>query len=243
MSRLLHHDFCHTLFLRPFAPVLTTLWLGETPSGDRRFEISTESGLRRIHLAEVILAEERALWDSVKEIFDFAIREAEAQLYGTYVLELVCAGEREKLRNFDGRSLASLLLNHGRSLSPGEERLFPYASLWLAFKKLVPADWGKIRFQHSMTVYSQERAKFDLFLKKRLQAAAAEDIPVWLLIRDFSQVPLFRFGEEEQTSRLRKVLEKNAGFFAEKIQGVLIVEESRVIDLVEQFEIRGKTKA
>ena len=94
-----------------------------------------------------------------------------------------------------------------------------------------------------MNVYSQERAKFDLFLKKRIQAAAAEDVPVWLVIRDFSQVPLFRFGEEEQTSRLRKVLEKNAGFFAEKIQGVLIVEESRVVDLVEQFEIRGKTKA
>ncbi len=242
MSRLLHHDFCHTLFLRNLPAVQNVLWLGETPSGDRSFEIFTETGVKRVHLAELILAEERALWDSVKEIFDFAIREAEAQLYGTFSLELISAGERDKLRNFDGRNLGSLLLNHGRALNPGEERIFPYSSLWLAFKKLVPADWGKIRFQHGMTVYSQERAKFDLFIKKRLQEAAAEEIPTWVVIRDFSQNALFRFGEEDQTSRLRKVLEKNREFFPEKIPGVLMVEESRVVDLVEQFEAGEKPK-
>lgn len=233
----LGRDFYHGSIFKQLPQVSRAVYLSEAPSGARLFEIETQEGIRRLHLLEIIQSDEKEIWESVKDVIGFALKEAETRLFGTFSLELITVGERVKFRNLDPRAFAELLINHGRIMNPGEEKIFSYSSLWLRFQKRVPGDWGKIRFQHGICIYSGERAKLDLILKKQIQEASGNVSPTWILIRDFSGDPVFRFGEEPQTERISKMLTKHKEVFQKNILGLLIVEESRAIDLIQQFGV------
>lgn len=230
-------DYNHTLIFKELPPVNQVYYKSRTPSGAAVLECRSETGVFFVHLLEMIYTPEKPLWESVKEMTGFAVKDAESRLFGTFTLDLVTAGDRSKWRNLEVRNLADLLVNHARVMNPGEERFFSFSSLWFLFKKRVPADWGTIRFQHSVNVYTQERGKFDLLIKKQLQEAEAGEHPAWVVIRDFSQDPVFRFGEEPQTERLLKFLTKQKECFSEKIRGAHVVTETGTTDLVQQFEI------
>lgn len=230
-------DFNHTLIFKALPPVNQVYYKNQAPSGASVLECEAEPTSFTVRLLEIIHAPEKPLWESVKEMTGFAIKDAESRLFGTFSLDLVTVGDRSKWRSLEVRNLADLLVNHGRTMNPGDEKFFPFASLWFLFKKRVPADWGTIRFQHPMNVYTQERGKFDLLVKKQLQEAEADELPVWIVIRDFSQEPVFRFGEEPQTERLLKFLTRQKECFSGKIRGVHVVTETGTTDLVQQFEI------
>lgn len=238
MASVFSSDFHHNLIFQALPPVNQVSFVKTLPSGASLLEASgSGGGTFLIQLFEMILSEEKLLWEAVREMTGFALKEAEARLFGTFSLELLTLGDRSKWRGLEVRSLSDLLVNHGRAMNHGDERLFSYASLWFRFRKLVPADWGTIRFSHPMAVYSGERGKFDLVIKKQLQEAAEAVLPVWIVIRDFSQEPVLRFGEEPQTERLLKFLTRNKAVFPEKVPAVYVVTEKGTIDLVQQFEI------
>lgn len=213
-------------------------YLGEPAAGVRQYSVSgAENSKECLLMSELIFGEDKPLWESWKELYTFAVKTAEAQITGTYDLDLLCLGPEAALRSFQPQNLAGLIVNQARKLSPGERVFFSYASGWLSFKKLLPGDWGKIRFGHNVTVFNKERSQLGIFIKKILEFTSALEEPVWIGIRDLSRIPLWRFGEEPQTERLEKHLRKHEETIQKKVKALYILHNDEVSDVAGQFGI------
>ena len=209
---------------------------GTQDSGAGLYRVERDTSIRNwLITVETIYKEDKMLWEAYKELFAFALKTAEASLFGNFEYRLLALGDLEKMSSFKPENLAQYLVNYCRNLGNGESRLVSYAHSRGILKKLTPGDWGKIRFSHGVAVHNQERGKLDLFVKKLLQDAADFEGRGWLVIRDLGRQPIFRFGEEPQTERLGKYLEKNKEFLAEKINGIYFNHKTSVIDLITQF--------
>lgn len=238
MSFVFGSDFLQLRLFKALPPVQQVSFVKALEPHGVLLEAADAGGtLLPVMLLEMLGSAEKPLWEAVREITALAVKNAESRLFGTFALELLTLGDRLRWRTLEAHNLAELFVNHGRMLQPGEERLFSYASLSFRLKKLVPADWGTLRFAHHFVVFSAERAKLDLTVKKLLDLACAQAKPVWIVIRDFSSDPIFRFGEEPQTDRLLKLLTRRKDLFPEKAAAVLAVTEQGVTDLVQQFGI------
>jgi len=215
-------------------------YVGEPLDGVREFEASGPgTGIKeRLILSELVFGDDKALWESWKELYTFAIKTAEASITGTYDLQLLCLGPESSLGSFLPQNLAALLVNQARKLAPGERVFFSYASGWMSFKKLLPGDWGKIRFSHNVTVFNKERSQLGVFVKKILEHVAAHEEQVWIGLRDLSRVALWRFGEEPQTERLGKHLKKHEDAIGKKVRALYILHNDEVSDVAGQFGIK-----
>ncbi|HTL47946.1 MAG TPA: hypothetical protein VL688_07775 [Verrucomicrobiae bacterium] len=234
---ILDDEFNKAIFFEAVPRPFSSIYHG-TADDIARYGLELPAGRGWLLVAEVMTGEEKELWDSFKQMLAFALKTAEASLFGSFEFSLVTAGSPEKLPLFQPAGLAQLLVNHGRLLKDGERRLVPYASSWALFRKLAPGDWGKIAFKENL-ILVKDRSRLDLLVKRMIQAAAELEGPVWLALHDLGRSPVFRFGEEDQTVRLEKFLVKNKGMLGTKIPAITIYHGKQRTDLAAQFGVDG----
>jgi len=203
------------------------------PDSDGCLEI--DAGSCRVAAMEILDASEEDLWNSWKELFGYAIKTAEASLQGSFEYQLVTAGSLSGTASFQPANFAQWLINQARQMTWGETRWLPYAGTWGVFRKRVPLDWGKIRFRDSIRRV-RDLSRLDLLCKAALEKILTREGPVYVVLHDLSAVPLFRFGDDGQTPRLFKVLEKYRKAAGERLQGVHYVRQGSALDFLQQFE-------
>lgn len=199
------------------------------------FEGRSSGDSFRVCGIEILDGEDAEIWKAWKELIGYALKSAEAGILGSHEYDLLITGSLSGPGAFQPANLAQWLSNQSRQMAWGESRLVPYAGLWGQFRKLAPLDWGKIRFKDQLQVL-KDRSRLDLVLKRLFESASTLEGPVWVVIHDLSRAPVFRFGDDAQTPRLRKVLEKYAKTLGEKLRGVYYIRAGEVFDLLAQFE-------
>lgn len=208
---------------------------GCTPDYVQCFELTGIGQSSFCALVQTIGAGEETFWLSVKEIWSQAVKVAETALFGSFELQMITAGSINAEHMLNISNLSTLIINHARKLKPGEAAAVSYSGYWFRLKYLAPLDWGKITFKPNFQIFRQEREKFDMVLKKALKA-----FDVWLpdsmiVVQDFSQDPLFRFGEDVQTAKLAKFFSKESQKL-NLLRGVFYLNDKRGdCDLLEQF--------
>ncbi len=96
--------------------------------GISSFCLSVESEeTYRLLVADFILRDDKSLWESVKDLFSFAVKTAEASLRGSFELELVFVGDYSRIKSFQPGNLAGLIVNHARKLEGTAACLFYYS--------------------------------------------------------------------------------------------------------------------
>lgn len=114
--------------------------------------------------------EDAVLWEAVREMTRSSLKQAESAIRGTFDYSLVAWDPGPAMAVFDPHDFASLLTNHARRLQAGESRLIRFASVRGVLRKVVDADWGKIRTHLPVSV-TADIAGIDRNLRKVLARA------------------------------------------------------------------------
>ncbi len=203
------------------------------------FRLYEESRAHSLFCAWMILKEDALAWTSFRELWDQTVRLAAAQMQGFFGLELIFFDLKEGLSSFHPGNLAQLIVNHSKKLDLGAQILIRYASLWMVLSKRTVEDWGKIDFKSRMDMVSKP-GQLDLTLKKMTQEVSGfgkESQPPLFLIMDLGEMPVFKFGSEEQTDRIHRWLEslqKNN----QSMPQIYFYHQGKLTDLVAQFGLR-----
>lgn len=203
------------------------------------FCLHKETQTQSLFCAWMILKEDALAWTSFRELWDQALKLAASQMRGFFGLELFFLDLKEGLSGFHPGNLTELIVNHSKKLEVGAQVLIRYASLWMVLSKRTNEDWGKIDFKSRVDVVTKP-GPLDLTLKKMAQEAsdlAKESQPPIFLIMDLGEIPVFKFGSEEQTERIHKwftdLQKKN-----ENIPEIYFYHQGKLTDLAAQFGFR-----
>lgn len=206
---------------------------GERAPGILAFELSRDGERRTLLVSSVIRREEDLIWKSCHELFSRTLKDAAAMVRGFYGFDLLSLSLGEKMQSFQWNNFGAFIVNQARTLVVGETKLIQYTSVFGILKKRVAEEYGKMDYRAFIKVYTQEPAQLDLFIKKILKAGNAGETPIAVL-QDLSREPLFRFGDEEQTPRLRKLLEK-----IQPLPETFIMDSRGLHELGAQFGLRN----
>jgi hypothetical protein len=210
------------------------IFTGEPSPGVLKFKLSKGDQKQDLLLALVIRREEALVWKSCDELLERTLKTAAQTFQGFFGFQLLTLELGERLRSFQWENLRQYLVNQARNMAVGEVRMVQYTSLFGLFKKRIAETYGKIDYQSAVKVYLKEPEQFDLTVKNILKQSSGPAVGV---IQDLSREPIFRFGDEAQTPRLRKTLEKikEAGALPE----FYILDSRGVCELGAQFGMRS----
>ncbi len=186
-----------------------------------------------ISVFNVIHKEEAFVWKSFSDLLERTLKSTAQMLRGFYTFEIIVLEMGSGLQNFDWNQWSQLIVNYSRKIGVGEECLIRYSGIVGVLKKTVEEEWGKIDFSIPVQVFNQEIEKYDLFIKKCIHSSGLKSGLV--ILHDLGQNPVFRFGMEGQTIRLRSYLEKAKNEF--KGLSVTLIQSGKRIDLFEQFSL------
>ncbi len=198
-------------------------------------EVPPEQGGTGILIAHLLIGEESLAYKAFEEWLKEAIRQAAEKVRGFYGLEGILL-DLQELSGWNLAHFVTLVTQHAAKLKPGEKKLIRYGGFYAVLSQRIEENWGKIEFKLPVTVYTQALAQFDLFIKKRTTALPQRPLVLWL--RDLGQQPVFRFGDPEQTPRLRKLLEKWSQLDDAQQGTVYYQQGDKIVDLAAQFGFR-----
>ncbi|MDP3920732.1 MAG: hypothetical protein Q8R76_08010 [Candidatus Omnitrophota bacterium] len=221
-------EFAQAGFLGGLPPFRRIVLEGAVPPKILKFTVTSEGNEAALYFSSVIGRDESLTWKSYSEILQQGIKLAAASLRGLFGFEMLSTDLNEGVRSFKPAEFSQLLVNHGRKLEAGEKALVRYGQMFAVFHKRVDEDWAKIDFRHHVEVFLKETGRFDLHVKSLLRHMPAEGENI-AVIHDLGKKPIFQFGNEEQTERLRKLLEKTQ-------VPVYVVTDDHTIELHEQFQ-------
>lgn len=194
----------------PLGPVLAGWenceYAGEPSPGILKYRLSKAETQAVLLVATVIRKEEDLVWKSCHELLDRTLKTSVQSMQGFFGFQLLTLELGDKIRSFQWENFRQYIVNLARPMGVGEEKLVQYTSLFGILKKRVAEMYGKMDYQSAIKIYSKEPAQLDLLVKKILKEGESQN-PIGV-IHDLSLEPIFRFGDEEQTSRLQKLLEK-----------------------------------
>ncbi len=174
-----------------------------------QYQVRQAENVRSIFLASMVLKEDVLAWQSFREMFEGILKMAASQMRGFYGLELIFFDLNEGFSSFHLGNLTQLLVNHSKKLESGNQMLVRYASLWMILSKRTHGDWGKIDFKSRVEIISKPD-QLHLFLKKCLKDSETQlkssSQPLFV-ISDLGQIPVFKFGSEDQTAKMARWLE------------------------------------
>lgn len=202
---------------------------------DKVFAFAAKSGEEKkyIFLQTVICGAEDFVWQAWQEMLEHALKAAAARVKGFFGFDLLTLEDAAGLANFNPAAFSQLLVNHSFTLANGQSRLIKYGQCYGILQKRLPEDWGKIDFKNPVEICRGE-AKLDLRLKKIWRETARyQDAERIYLFHDLGAEPVFKFGQEEQTSRLEKLLRKTKE--AGALPKVYFYQPPRTFELGEQF--------
>ncbi|MCB9800264.1 MAG: hypothetical protein H6757_05860 [Candidatus Omnitrophica bacterium] len=205
------------------------------------FDVLSERGPARLILSTLIEKEQADIWKSCHAMLERTFKTAALGIKGFFGFDLITLDLHQGMQHFNWDMLSQLIANHCRKMQTGEVRLIQYASLYGVLHKRMQEDWGKIEFKSGIEVYTQAPEKFDLHLKKMLREAADRkgEKPDVFLVSDFGQMPIFKFGDETQTGRLKKFLESVCENQKETMPDIYVTHKDQTVELFEQFNLKG----
>lgn len=208
-------------------------YLGRIPDKVFVFEALQGGEKKYIFLQTVICGAEDFVWQAWQDMFTHAFQTAAARMKGFFGFELLTLEDASGLANFNPAAFSQLLVNHSFKLENGHSRLVKYGQCYGILQKRLPEDWGKIDFKNPVEIFRAE-AKLDLHIKKIWRETARYQAGEKIcLFHDLGTEPVFKFGREEQTSRLEQLLRKT------KAEGILpkvyFYQPPHIFELGEQF--------
>ncbi|GEM_PF-1124305 len=209
-----------------------------------RYEGRTSaSGISRTILTTMVIrSEEGFVWASFSELFGRAVKDAAEKMRGFYGFTLLSLDLSNRIEAFDASAFATLLGNHGRKLTVGESAVIPFGACCGILKKRMEESWGKIDVTYPLQVFRKAPSELDALVKKmfKLCLATGEHAIISravLVISDLSRTPLFQFGEEIQTERLRTCLHKGKAALGERFPEIYVCDRNGRVELGAQFQI------
>ncbi len=213
---------------------------GIVPPSLYHYKLEVGPEMRSLFCAWVVLKEDSLAWNAFQELFRETLNRAASQMRGFFGLELLFMDLSGGFSSFHPGNLAQLIINHSKQLEPGKQILVHYASLWMILSKRIVADWGKIDFKSRVEVISKPE-QLDLKLKGFLRNAAnipnEAGSPLFALF-DLGQVPVLKFGAEEQTERIRRWLESLQKAIV-PVPEIHICQQGKCIEIAAQFGFRS----
>lgn len=212
---------------------------GEISEGIQRFDIVRDGQESCWLVAQILRREEDLVWKSCQELLTRTMKEAAASLRGFYGFDLIMLEFGDSLRTFQWDNLRQLLMNHARTLNPGEEKLIQYTSLFGILKKRINEEWGKIDYSWPLKIYPKTPEQFDLFVKKIVNEAQALEKPFKVMICDLSQDAIVKLSDDVQSERLTKFFE-NIRTKGEPVSEVFYFQSRSTFELGSQFGFRDR---
>lgn len=151
---------------------------------------------RMLYLASIISADEKMMWQSFQDLLGQSAKLASSGLQGIFGLDVLSADIQEGSRHFNLREFSALLINHGRTLGFGQQKLVRYGQIFSLLHKKAPADWGKMDVTDHVEIVDSEKITCPRFLKKMIRAGGQEETAIYL-IHDLSLKPVWDTGKEE----------------------------------------------
>ena len=230
-------NFQDSALLKHLPKFQSIIYKGEIQPKIRNFEVSREGKTSTLIVQEIIRSEEGLIWTSCRTILERVAKMAAAQVRGFFEWNILSLELKEGLEHLNIEDFTSLLVNKARKLNPGEIEWIQYGKFLGFLKKRINENWGKIDLETAVEVFHKLPSQLDLLVKKLLKET--ESFPEkTLVIQDLSHAPLFRFGEEEQTERMRKFLEKYKATSSNILPDIYMVHNQRAIELFAQFELK-----
>lgn len=231
-------DLKQSPLLAGLPPFENLCWEGEVSPKILSFRGSSQKKSVQLYSLSVIRREEVSVWKSFQEMLDYASKMTAQSLLGFYGFDILSLDLKKAAGNFQPLRFMELLVNHSKKLQPGESVLIPYASVYGLFKKRIPEDWGKLELKVYGEVFSKDPEQLDLALKRLVKTASENAEKKILLLQDYSFEPVFRFGSELQTERLKSFLENLAKQPVSNGMEIYIKDHSGLVELFAQFGIR-----
>ena len=179
----------------------------------RYFEAEKDGEKISVFTLMFIRNEEKFFWESCCDLLDRAMTQAAAEVEGVFSFDLLSFDVHRELKTFSDQELSRLVINHGRRLAPGQERLIKYSSCFALLRKLSHEDWGKIVFKTAVEVFAKEPEKLDSLVKKVVTATTKQSGPKIIVIHDLSQEPVLNPTNQPQQEALAKVLAQQQNLF------------------------------
>jgi hypothetical protein len=164
-----------------------------------QFEIQDGEILRPLYLASVISRDEKTAWQSFQNVLDHTATIAQNGMRGFFGFDILTVDIQEGLRNFDPKALGQLLINHARTLGPGQKTLIRYGQLFGLLHYRAPAEWGKVEMKTHVDFFTPKPASGE---------ATEESVRNALLGKGTKQKKL---SEDPVGSLVKKLLKEGGG--------------------------------
>lgn len=188
--------------------------------------------------AMIIRSDEDFIWTSFSELFTRAVKAAAEKMRGFYGFTLLSLDLSNRIEAFDASAFAVWLQNHGRKLAVGDSTVIPFGACCGILKKRMEESWGKIDVTFPLQVFRKDPSELDTLVKKLLKLCPVTGEGAILVISDLSRIPLFQFGEEVQTERLKSCLLKGKAALGERFPEIYLCDRNGCVELGAQFQIR-----
>ena len=211
----------------------SVIYRGEIKPKVQRFETTREGETFNLVTTTLIRKEESLVWKSCLDMLEFSMKTAASGMQGLFGFDLLSIDFGKGIDHFNWTDLSALIVNRSRKLAVGEETLIQYGSLFGMLKKRVNESWGKIDFHTAVEVFTKDPAQFDLTVKKLINDSSELSDSRIIGILDLSRDPIFKFGSEEQTERLAKLLEKQGS----EVLDIYYIHNEKAVELKAQFGV------
>ncbi len=198
----------------------------------RKYRAVREDQPCQMLVLNVIRGEEKVIWEGMEDLLKRSISQAALGVRGVYIFDLLTVDIHKEIKTFNHNEITTVLMNHARKLAPGEKRLIKYSSVYGLFQKTLNEDWGKLVFKTSVEVFKDKPYFLDLLVKRLIKNFEFARDPGILLLNDLSQDPLFDPEDEQQQTRLTKVIEKQIPQSIEFLPEVYIQDKNGVRELM-----------
>ena len=181
-----------------------------------------------IVIATVIRRSEALIWEGACDLLGRSVKEAASQIRGVYTFELLAFNALREMNSYSHSELAQVLVNSSRLLTPGQDLLIRYSSVYGILRKLGIESWGKINFLSSVEVLPDEPGSLYTLIGRAFKKTVDTPAPVRIVINDLSAVPIFDPHSNEQQlsfSKLKAKLAKSPPSFLREywVDGMKIV--------------------
>lgn len=221
-------------------PVFNSIvYKGELEPKIRHFETFQGAEKGSLVTYTLIRKEESLLGSSFRDMIEHIAKMTALQLRGFFEWNILSFDLSEGLQGLNAENLVSLLVNKARKLLPLEETDVRYGKIRSILKKRMEENWGKVELAMPLETFHKESFQLDLLVKKLMKTAEPLGMPCRIVIHDLSPTPLFRFGEEMQTERMRKTLEKYKAASQNVLPEIYIVHDNKAVELLEQFQLKS----
>ena len=173
----------------------------------RKYKAVREEQPCRILVLNVIRKDEDVIWDAFEDLLKGCVTTAAASVRGVFIFDLLTMDIHQEVKTFNVGELTQTILNHTRSLKPGQTKLIKYSSVYGLMQMLSLQNWGKITLKTSVEIFKDKPEFLDLLVKQLIKNFEFASDPGILLLNDLSQEPLFNKDDKLQQERLQKVIQ------------------------------------